>query len=132
MQAQDTDPGLDGRSATTRAAVLAGVLLSLVGLLNAMFGLASLTTDVVRLAPATAGALLVLGLVTAALGILIGRGSRAALTVALFTFGVLLVLQATDTLAGGREDSTGVPRLVVLALLVASLALARFTRGRTS
>ena len=96
----------------------------LLGLANAAFAVLAFTTDLVRLAPATAGALLVLGVATAAGGILVWRGSRAAVTVALTVFGLLLIAQLGEVLPG-EEQSGPAPRRVVLGVLVAGVCGAR-------
>lgn len=104
----------------------------LVGLANTAFGVLALATDLVRLSPPTSGGLLVAGVLTALTGMLVWDGSRLALALSLTVFVILLVLQLGD-LAGSGADAAGVaPRLVVLGLLVASLALAQLRPSRRS
>lgn len=104
---------------------LAGGLLILVGLANATFGVLGLATDIVRLTTTTSGALLAAGVATSAGGVLIWRGSPAALTTALTVFGLLLIAQFEDATDGSSGHGAAAPRLIVLAILVAVLGFAR-------
>ncbi|WP_157041827.1 hypothetical protein [Nitriliruptor alkaliphilus] len=113
---------------------LAGALLLVVGGLNVAFGVANSLTDQLRLSAGVAGGLIVAGLVTAAVGVLVWRGSRAATFGALVVFVMLLIFQLSEVAAGSGGDPGGVAdeptaRFVVLGLLVVSLAVASL-RGR--
>lgn len=99
--------------------IAAGLLL-VVGLTNAALAVLSLATDLIHLSPDVAGGLLVLGIVTTVVGTLVWRGSRTALTVALVAFAALMLAEASL----GGTDGDALPRLVLLALLVATLAVA--------
>lgn len=99
--------------------VAAGLLL-VVGLTNAALAVLGLATDLIHLSPDVAGGLLVLGIATTAVGVLVWRGSRTALTLALVAFAALMLAEAG--LSG--TDGDALPRLVLLALLVATLAVA--------
>lgn len=115
---------------------LAGGLLVAVGAVNGVFGLLSLLSELVQLSPGVAGGLLVAGVVTAALGVLVWRGSRTATLVSLTVFGVLLVAQLPDLLQGGSAEGVAdhPARFALLGLIVAVLALAavRLSRARSS
>lgn len=121
---QVDDP--DDRRAPTATRV-AGVVLLLVGGANIAFGVLSTATDLVRLAPPDAGLLAVLGVATVALGVLVLRGLRWAVNLALLVFGGLFVLQAARAATGGDVAGTA-PALVVLALVVLPLLYARTRR----
>lgn len=108
---------------------LAGGLLVVVGAVNALFGLASLASDLIMLSTGVAGGLLAAGVATAAAGALVWRGSRVTTLVALTVFGLLLVVQAADALQGGAADVEGVAgspvaRFGLLILIVVALGLA--------
>lgn len=115
-----------GEQAGTRAArgrwstrIAAGLLLA-VGLVNAALAVLGLATDLIHLSPDVAGALLVLGAVTTIVGVFVWRGSRVALSLALVVFAALMLVEATRS----GTDGGALPRLVLLALLVATLAVA--------
>lgn len=118
-----------GRSAPTVpwAARLAGGLLVAVGVLNAVFGMLSLVSDLVRLAPGAAVGLVVAGALTAVGGWLVWQGNRRATIVALVVFAWLLVVQIADVATHvGEGMATGgiAGRFVVIVLLIAVLAVA--------
>lgn len=108
------------RSGRRWTAGLAAALLVVVGVTNAVLALLSLATDLIHLSPDVAGGLLVLGLVTTVVGVFVWRGSRVALILALVVFAALLLAET----AGSGAEGAAVPRRVVLALLVATLAVA--------
>jgi hypothetical protein len=111
------------------SARLAGGALAVVGALNLVLGVLSLTTDLVQLTPAVAGGLLTAGLLTAAVGALVWRGSRPATLVALTVFGILLVVRLGDLGAGGAGDAgLGAVTLAVLVVVLA-IAAVRTRRG---
>lgn len=101
------------------AARTAGVLLVVLGAANVVLAGISTWTDQIRLSEATAGALALLGLVTAVLGVFVLRGRRWALVTSLLVFGGLFAVQAFA--ASGGEDA---PALITLALVVVPLVLA--------
>lgn len=102
------------------APVVAGVVLGVVGLANVVVGVLAAVTGLVRLTPATAGTLAVLGLVTVALGVLVARRVRWATVLALVVFVGLFVTQA----AAGGDAAGPAPALVTLAVVIAPLVLA--------
>ena len=111
------------------SALAAGLAVMLIGLANAGFGVASLTSDAVRLGPGATAGLLILGAITAVLGWLVLTGRPGAVTAALTLFGLLLVIQLGDAAAAGWDGGAGW-RVGILAVLVAALAVAkRRTRG---
>jgi peptidoglycan/LPS O-acetylase OafA/YrhL len=116
MPEQDRAPTARGRWPIR---IAAGLLL-VVGLTNAALAVLSLATDLIHLSPDVAGGLLVLGAVTTVVGVFVWRGSRVALSLALVAFGALMLAEATRS---GTDDGA-LPRLVLLALLVATLAIA--------
>jgi hypothetical protein len=91
-------------------------------------GLISLLTQQIRLHTGAAGGLVTAGLVTAALGVLVWRGSRLATLVGLTAFGLLLVVQVGDLPPG--MDGGGAASVGVLALLVLTLGLAAWRKRR--
>lgn len=107
------------------AARIAGALLVLLGLVNVVLAVISLTTDVIRLAGPETGALAVLGTFTAVLGVFVLRGRRWAMVTSLVVFGGLFVVQAFA--ATGGESA---PALVTLAVVLVPLVLA-LRAGRT-
>jgi hypothetical protein len=114
---------------------LAGVLLVVIGGLNVGFGVANSLTDQLRLSPGVAGGLIVAGLVTAAVGVLVWRGNRAATVGALVVFVMLLLFQLSEVAADTGSDTGGVAdepaaRFAVLGLVVLSLAVATFRLRR--
>lgn len=113
------------------SARVAGGLVIAVGTTNAVLGIISLTSDAINLSPGAGGGLLVLGLVTVALGVLVWRRSRAATVTALTIFGLLLVVQVGAIASAGQVAADSVPPIVVLAALVLALGWAKF-RAPTS
>lgn len=110
-----------GMAAVPRwTARLAAALLLVVGITNSGLAVLSLATDLIHLSPDVAGGLLVLGLVTAVVGVFVWRGSRVALSLALAVFAALLLAET----AGSGAEGAAIPRRVMLALLVATLAVA--------
>jgi hypothetical protein len=112
--------------------------MAVVGVLNLAVGLLSLLTGFVRLSPAVSGGFVAVGLFTAAVGALVWRGSWPATVGALTIFAMLLVFQLTELLAEAGEGAPAQsvaqdprPRLVVLGLLVAALAVATWRLRRT-
>ncbi len=126
---------VDQSPAAPWEARLAGALLILVGILNLGLGALSLVSDQVRLSADIAGGIVAAGLLTAAVGLLVARGSRLATMVALTVFGLLLVVQLVDLAqpggtAAGDTSASPLLRIVVLIALVGSLALAAVRRRR--
>lgn len=109
------------------AARLAAIVLVLVGVGNVAFGVLALATALVRLTPPVAGTMIVLGLATAALGLLVGRGVRWATLAALVLFGTLFVVQAARAGIGDDPGST-IPSLITLTVVVVPLLVVQ--RGR--
>lgn len=114
---------------------LAGALLIVVGALNVAFGLLSLFSDQVLLSTGVAGGLAMAGLVTAAAGVLVWRGSQLATYIALTIFGLLLFVQLGDFIQEGGGTGDGLAqhpatRFGVLTLLVITLALAAWQLRR--
>lgn len=123
MRSTHTSVHLDASPSAQRRPVgplVAGAVLGLLGLANVVVGVLALATGLVRLTPATAGSLLVLGVVTVALGVLVARAVRWATVLALVVFVGLFVAQA----ASGGGASGPAPALVTLAVVVAPLVLA--------
>lgn len=132
MRSTHTSVHLDAApSAQRRPAgpLVAGAVLGLLGLANVAVGALALATGLVRLTPATAGTLVVLGVVTVALAALVARAVRWATVLALVVFVGLFVAQA----ANGGGTSGPAPALVTLAVVIAPLVLAlRGQRGDES
>jgi hypothetical protein len=110
---------------------MAGVLVAGLGSANAVFGVLSLTTDLVRLTGGAAVGLLVLGAVTVVIAVPVWRGSPTGVTVALTAFGLLLVVQLGEV-ASSPGSQTPVARLVVLGIVVLALGVARGHLWRTA
>lgn len=98
---------------------LAGVLLALVGVGNAVLGLVAWATDRIDLPTSTSVALVVLGSVTAALGALVWTGRRWATVLALVVFGGLFGIQALGATGGAPA-----PAVITLAVVLVPLVLA--------
>jgi Na+/proline symporter len=118
------------------SARLAGALVIVVGALNLAVGVLSLASDLVLLATGVAGGLVVAGLVTVALGVLVWRGSRNAAIASTTVFTMLLLYQvaeaiASDVPADAMVDQP-VPRLVILAVLVVTSAIAAWRLHRSA
>lgn len=108
---------------------VAGGLLLAVGALNTLTAVASLAgSDLAALSTGGAVALAVLGVVTLAVGVAVGRGARSIAVLALTLFAILLLVQLGD-LAGGDTQPQAVGRAGMLALIVAALAVAVAKRG---
>ncbi len=97
-------------------------MLLVLGALNAVLAVVSMSTDVINLNASAQGGLLVAGVVTVAAGELVRRGSRLALYVCLTVFGSLLFLELTTR--SPDDDTSAAPRLVVLSLVTLVLAAA--------
>lgn len=112
--------------------VLSGWVLLVLGAANTVFGVLSMTTDLVRLGAGAAGGLVVFGVATMALGALVRQGRTWALTAALLVFGGLLVAQAIGLTAGGDDpgEEGALLRVIILAFLVGALTLARIRQPR--
>jgi hypothetical protein len=110
---------------------VAGAVVALVGVANAAFGVLGLTTGLVRLEPAAAVGLLVLGAITVVIAIPVWRGSRSGVTVALAVFGLLLVVQLGD-LVSAPDGENPAPRLAVLAVVLIALGAARWHLWRSA
>lgn len=114
---------------------LAGALLVVVGVLNLAFGVLSWLTEQVQLSTGVAGGLVTAGLVTAALGTLVWRGSRLATIIALTVFAMLLVFQLSELMAEAGDTADGLAgehltRFGVLGVVVAALAVAAWRRRK--
>ncbi|MPZ89870.1 MAG: hypothetical protein GEU81_17835 [Nitriliruptorales bacterium] len=107
---------------------LAGGLLAVVGLVNAVLASWAFAGEALNVTTGVAAALLGAGLVTVAAGVLIWRRSRITTDVALTVFALLLLAQLS-ALAGGVE-AADVVRLTVLAVLVLALAFAAVQQRR--
>jgi hypothetical protein len=123
-----TRPAAPRSGRAGRAAKVAGGLMAVVGLVNAALGALSSTTDVIQLSPAASGGLIVAGLLLGSAGALVWRGSRLALALSLTVLGILLAVQVGDAVVDDGSDA--LPRLIVLAVLVASLGMAQLQRLR--
>jgi phosphatidylserine synthase len=110
---------------------VAGVAVALVGVANAAFGMLGLTTGLVRLEPAAAVGLLVLGAITVVIAIPVWRGSRSGVTIALAVFGLLLVVQLGELVSSPGAENPA-PRLVVLAVVLVALGAARWHLWRSA
>lgn len=115
------------RVSPTRSLVVAGWALVVVGVANALLGLAGLTVASRDVGPGVAAGLLGAGAATVGVGWLVRGGSRRALYVALAVFEALLVVRLL-TLSGGG-DGAGIS-LAVLVALVAALVVATISVRR--
>jgi hypothetical protein len=102
-----------------------------VGVLNVAFGVISLVSDLVRLAPGAAVGLVVAGTLTVVGGWFVWQGNRRATIVALAVFVWLLVVQIADVATHVAEDVGGdaatggiAGRFVVIVLVLVVLAVA--------
>ena len=113
----------------TNAARVAGGLVILLGAANVVLGVISLVTDLIRLSGAAGGWLVALGVVTAAVGVLVGRGVEPALWGATLVLGGLLLLDVSVLLSDGAGGGVGA-RVAVLGVTTAALIAALVARPR--
>ena len=99
-------------------------MVALVGVANVALGVLALATDRLRLDDPTSTALVVLGVLTLALGVLVAQGRRWAMVLAVVAFGGLFGIQAF-----GASGGAPAPAVITLALVLLLLVLAlRATR----
>jgi hypothetical protein len=115
---------------------VAGALIGLVALGNLAVAGLSVTTGLVRLSPAATGAFALVGLLTAALAVLVWRANRLATIGAATVFAMLLVFQISELNApldpaAADTVTAPVPRLVLLAALVVACGVAAWRQRRT-
>lgn len=108
---------------------MAGGALCTVGLANALLAVWGLLGEE-AVDAAFAGALLVAGVVTAAIGVLVWRGNHVVTLMALTAFALLLIVQVMG-LATSTAPAAGAGPAAVLAALVVCLGLAA-ARGPTA
>lgn len=103
---------------------LAGAALSLLGAVLVLLGLVGLLT--IQLVLPTGGSVLLMlsGLVCAALGVPVWRGSRLATMTGLAALAVLLVVEAATLLQTADPEPAARWRLALTAALTGLLALA--------
>lgn len=114
--ATDGPPGRAGSS--DRASRVAGGLLVVVGLVNAVVAVVALVARAPDVSSLVAVALLLAGLATAVLGRLVHRGHRRATLVGLVVFELLLVPRVVAI-----DDASGPEWVSLAALLVLVVAL---------
>jgi hypothetical protein len=116
------------------SARLAGALIAIVGVLNLVVAVLSLTTGLVRLSPAATGGFVAVGLLVTAAGALVWRGNRAATILAFAIFAALLMIQIPSLFADPdpvtAQADQPLARAVVLALLSVTTGLAALRSRR--